>query len=285
MTVCVGAICQDNNVAVVASDRMVTTSMPPIEFEHTKQKIFQISPNCISLTAGNALRPVELIPKLKTILTKIPPISQVAEKTKELYQILRSNQAEDIFLRPRTISKEIFYSRGASFLPPDLFRAIDRDFTSFNYGLDILIAGVDNKAHLYGVSNPGIVNCYDTIGFHAIGIGFLHAIQIFIASSFKTSYNIDEAISIVYAAKRAAEAAPGVGQETDICLVTREQIVDLPEDIIKELANIYDEVRKTPSEEIKEKSQKLHALLTKKQLKEDDNETGGEQSSGGEDAP
>lgn len=285
MTVCIGAICQNQDVVVVASDRMVTTNMPPIEFEHTKQKIFEVSPNCVLLTAGNALKPVELIPKLKIVLSKKPSLSEISEQTKNLYQALRAAQAEDIFLRPRTISKEIFYSRGASFIPPDLFRAIDRDFTMFNYGLDILVAGVDNEAHLYGVSNPGIANCYDTIGFHAIGIGSLHAIQTFIANGFKTSYNVDEAISIVYEAKRAAEAAPGVGQKTDICLITRDQILQLPGEIIKELAKIYDEVKKSPAEAIKEKSQKLHDLLNKEQLKEAVDETGGDQNGGGENAP
>lgn len=204
MTVCVGAICNEGDTVIVASDRMMTATMPPIKFEHTKPKIFPISNSCVALTAGNALLPVEIIPQIKALLTKASSIPQIAEQTKNIYQLLRAKHAEDIFLLPRTITKEVFYSRGAAIFPPDLFNAIDRDFTFFNFGFDLMIAGVDQEAHLYGITNPGFASCYDSISFHAIGIGHLHAIQVFIAHKYKTSYDIEEAVSVVYAAKKSS---------------------------------------------------------------------------------
>jgi 20S proteasome alpha/beta subunit len=263
MTVCVGAICQDKAAIVVASDRMVTTSMPPIEFEHTKRKIYDITNNCIALTAGNALIPIEIIPKIRAILTKTSMISQIAQNAKDIYQALRAQRAEELFMRPRAISKEIFYSRGASIFPPDLFRAIDHEFSTYNFNFDILLAGIDHEAHLYGITNPGIANCYDTISFHAIGIGYLHAVQVFIAHDYKVSYTVEEAVNIVYAAKKAAESAPGVGLETDISIITSNGINNLGRDVIEELSKIYYEVKKTPADEMKEKSIKLKKMLEK----------------------
>ena len=90
----------------------------------------------------------------------------------------------------------------------------------------------------------------------------------FIAHNYKTSYDIEEAVSIVYAAKKAAEAAPGVGQETDICIITQEGIINLLPEMIAELSKIYNEVRKAPVEEIKEKSKRLKDLLKKMEEKE-----------------
>ena len=41
MTVCIGAICENGRTGIVASDRMVTGRMPPIEFEHTKEFFYE----------------------------------------------------------------------------------------------------------------------------------------------------------------------------------------------------------------------------------------------------
>lgn len=68
--------------------------------------------------------------------------------------------------------------------------------------------------------------------------------------------------------KKAAEAAPGVGQETDICIITQDSIINLVPEMIDELSNIYNEVRKSPVEEIKEKSKRLKTLLKKMEEKE-----------------
>jgi hypothetical protein len=265
MTVCVGAICEDGNTAVLASDRMVTSSFPPIEFEHTKRKIFPLTEYTVALTSGNALKPIKIIPKIKTSLGKNPDVESIAEKAKELYQFLRAEEAEELLFKPRTISKEVFYTRGAGLFPADLFNMIDHEFVRYDYGLELLLVGTDSLgAHIYSIRNPGIADCFDTLGFHAIGVGYLHAIQVFIAHGYKTSYNIEEAINIVYAAKKAAEVAPGVGKETDISLITEGKVIDIDPEIISELSTIYDEARKSPIQEIKEKSDRLKSLISKR---------------------
>ena len=185
MTVCIAAICDGGRSVVVASDRMLTSNFPPIEFEHTRAKIYNLSNYCLAMTAGDALKPIEVVPRIQATIheQKDPPdVGTIIDIAKSWYQHLRLAQAEEIFLKPRTINAQVFYSEGAKIFPPNIHAFLDQQFTEFNYGLDVLVAGIDQAgAHVYAVSNPGISGCYDTVGFHAVGVGQMHAIQSFVA--------------------------------------------------------------------------------------------------------
>ena len=267
MTVCIGAICNNGEAAIVASDRMVTGHYPPIEFEHTKPKIFDLTKSCVVLTAGSALKPIELINRTKQALDEIgkpQTVEQIVETMGSLYQMLRAREAEEVILKPRTMSKELFYQKGVNILPSDLFNVIDNQFTRYDYGIQVLVVGIDAQAHIRSILNPGLVNCYDTLGFHAIGVGYLHAIQVFIGHRYDTSFSMEEAMNIVYSAKKAAEVAPGVGNETDISVILPDRIGHIDPKIIKELSKIYQEVRKSPVEVIKESSSRLASLIAER---------------------
>ncbi len=56
MTVCIAAINEKHKLIAFATDRMVTATFPPIEFEHSMPKVTQINNYCIALSAGDALR-------------------------------------------------------------------------------------------------------------------------------------------------------------------------------------------------------------------------------------
>ena len=176
---------------------------------------------------------------------------------------------------------ELFYKEGISLLPPDLFNVIDNQFSRYDFGLELLVVGIDSSgAHIHTIRNPGLDDCFDSLGFHAIGVGALHAIQHFIASRYKTSYNLDEAISVVYAAKKASEVAPGVGRETNICLIMRDRIIQVDPEIIGELSKIYEKVRKPIIEEIRESSKLLGTLLEARKTEAENEKKGGKENNG-----
>jgi 20S proteasome alpha/beta subunit len=54
MTICIGSTCNSSKVAVVASDRMITTGDLTVAFEHDVPKITKLTDNCLALTAGAA---------------------------------------------------------------------------------------------------------------------------------------------------------------------------------------------------------------------------------------
>lgn len=246
----------------MASDRMLTSSYPPIEFEHTNPKLFDLTETCVAMTAGDALKPVEIVPVVRNNLSErknAPPVEGIVDLIKNLYQANRLSFAEEIFLKPRTIDCKIFYSHGSSIFPREIFGFIDDQFTRFDYGLDLLIAGIDYQAHIYAVHNPGIAGCYDLVGFHAIGVGQLHAIQAFVAQHYSVECSLAHAMNAVYAAKKSAETAPGVGVETDMIVITPDGKQRVSKSDLKTLDEIYREVTAPRSKEIEEASKKLKA--------------------------
>ncbi len=264
MTVCIAAICENRRLAIVASDRMLTISYPPVKFDHTESKIFPVNSHCLALFAGEGLKAPELISKIRASLVGNPSTQMVVDVTKELYQASRIEEAEELFLIPRTIDRNDLYRRGIN-IPADLFNLIDRQLSEHDYGLELLISGCDDSgAHVYSVRNPGVADCFDLLGFTAIGVGYLYAMQVFIAHSYKVSFNTVEALNIVFAAKKAAEVAPGVGQGTDLALISENGFEFLDSVTLDELCKIYDETKPSPFEEIKKKSDRLIQLLQKR---------------------
>jgi len=277
VTVCIGAICENGEAAVVASDRMVTSQYPPIEFEHTKSKIYHLSGYCIAMPAGDALKPIEVIPKSITAIgdqRRSPPIEQVVDIVKSWYQFRRMANAEERILKPRTINSQTFYERGIAIFPRDIFGFLDQELANFNYGLELLIAGLDSDgAHIYHIFNPGMSSCYDTIGFHAIGVGQLHAFQTVIAHRYSVSCNLMDCLNVVYVAKKASEVAPGVGKETDMAMIKDGQIIPITPEMVIALDNTYNEVTQPRQKEIETASQLLGDLLSQAEKGEGDAKT------------
>ncbi len=265
MTVCIAAICDSGESVVVASDRMLTSRFPPIEFEHTRAKIFSLSDYCIAMTAGDALKPIEVIPKVRATIheQKDPPhVGAIIDITKNWYQKLRLEQAEELYLRPRTINAELFYSEGAKIFPGNLHSFLDQQFTEYDYNLEILVAGVDQVgAHVHAVVNPGVAGSYDTVGFHAIGVGQMHAIQSFVAHRYDTATPLAKCLHIVYAAKKASESAPGVGVDTDVSFITGGKIQTIGSENVRNLEEIYGQVTAPRQSEI-DKAEKLLEEMT-----------------------
>lgn len=61
--------------------------------------------------------------------------------------------------------------------------------------------------------------CHSTAGFAAIGIGKSHAESLLMFSGHSPMKPFTDTALLVYAAKKRAEVAPGVGKETDICFI------------------------------------------------------------------
>jgi hypothetical protein len=72
------------------------------------------------------------------------------------------------------------------------------------------------------VDTGGSVNCCDDVGFAAIGIGAWHAKSRLMQGGYINNMFFAPALAVLYAAKKAAEIAPGVGRATDIQIVLRE---------------------------------------------------------------
>lgn len=245
MTVCLAALCavedaQDGTAVVVASDRMVTLG-GFIEFEHAVPKMAQSSPCGIVMIAGDTLVGTSLARDVgATFDGKAPRVADIAEALAQGYTGVRQRRVQQQILSPRGLDFNTFYGAHAS-LNPNVTMMIDNAMATFNLGVELLLAGVDSgRGHIYSVTNPGDTHQHDVIGYTAIGSGALHALQALIGFGHHSKAELKETVFRVYAAKRRAEVAPGVGHDTDLAIVRSAGIERLTADQLKQLETVYD---------------------------------------------
>jgi 20S proteasome alpha/beta subunit len=243
MTVCIGVICNNGQNVVLSGDRMITGNSLSIEFEHPKPKLKSITDNCAIATAGDALAYTELINRVVSEVhnLKNPSITQIVKEIQDAYVDIRQKRIQDLILRPRGIPDIYDFYKMQQSLIPDVALAIQNAIDSYDYGLEILIGGVDGTgAHLYGVANPGVSVCFDALGYNAIGIGEPHAVSTIISSEHTIEKSVEETLYLVFKAKRVSEKAPGVGDKyTDLWVVNHEATLPLQYEVIKTLNDYY----------------------------------------------
>lgn len=251
MTVCIATLCNQAKDVVVASDRMITATYPPVEFEHGMPKLEVICPSCIVLTAGDALAHADICRAVKGIVAGLshPQTAVITEHIRATYVVERRKVINQRFLEPRGWTLDDFYEKYARTIHPDLMLTIDRQISTYDYGLEIIVAGVDSdEGHIYGIRNPGEVDCYDALGYHAIGIGDMHAVSSLIGNKCIPTVGTKMAVYMVYEAKKNAENAPGVGDDTDMAIVNKDGHQVLNNEHITLLNKIY-ELRRVPQTE------------------------------------
>lgn len=242
MTVCIGTLCENRHCVILAADRMVTSGLA-IEFEHpVSNKITKLSENCLALTAGNALVYTELFNAVchATSNKRFTSVEEFVEAIKEMYQALRRKQIEERFLMPRSFRNFQEFYQAQPVVSESIVFMIQQEIERFNYGLDILVGGVTgDAAHLYNISDPGTSQCYDSLGFQAIGSGMNLALSSLIGSGCHQDLSLAEALLTTVSAKMHAENAPGVGRRTDVSLIRPGQpCVHFSDDQIKRLKEL-----------------------------------------------
>ena len=256
MTICLGALCagadgREASAVVVASDRMVTMG-GITEFEHEVPKVTQIGDRIVALAAGDALRGARLVQELRRYIQQgAQPMQNVAATAAAQYAALRRQQIENDILSPRGITLQQFYQGLQQAMLPQAVINIDNLIATFNYNLEVLIAGADDSgAHLYAIGNPGgSYDDFQPIGYAAIGSGALHAVLSLIGLKQAPMHALRETVFNVYASKRRAEAAPGVGRETDVVIIQDTAVMRVEQPVLQRLDTLYQEYQR-PVEEI-----------------------------------
>ncbi|MDN5845838.1 MAG: hypothetical protein L0H53_06140 [Candidatus Nitrosocosmicus sp.] len=203
MTVCIGAISKNGDAskeyAVVVSDRMVTLSLPSIEFEQKLSKSVQITQNCVVSTAGSSLAFADILKDVSTSLSadQSYEMHEIIEKLKKSYNKIRSKKIEENILNKIGISTlHEFFDRN-QILSKEMVDQIFEAIATYDYGLVLLVTGVDNSgAHVYRINNPGASMVYDNIGYCAIGIGDIHAISTFITNDYDPYLDLDHIVAL-----------------------------------------------------------------------------------------
>jgi hypothetical protein len=252
VTVCIAALFRWNyapvgeqpNVgiaAICASDRKLTAG--DIEYEPPQRKISFITPRTLILVAGDIAVHSEAImeshKQIKRDATVHP--HNIAKIYGQAIQAIKRRHAEDIFLAPVGLNTDIFIAQQHD-LSEGFIDKITNQLQRFEgTEVEALIVGSDGEnAHIYTVDKRGMIATSDDIGFAAIGIGAWHARSRLMQVGYVNSVIFAPALAAVFAAKRAAEIAPGVGKFTDMHLVMKDAVIDLMPNVAAKLPELYD---------------------------------------------
>jgi hypothetical protein len=250
MTICIGVVCQNRKRAIFASDRMLTSSGLSVEFEHNEPKYETLSSTCVGLSAGEAMPVTELFDEVrKTVASKASPtIKEIADLVSESLRKCKMKLIEEKYFKPRGLTIAS-YLQAQRHLNENVVLRLERAIEGERLRMINIVVGVDNYgAHIYEVTDPGHSECYQRLGFHAIGSDLPHAISTFISHDFTPSMDLRKALFVTYEAKKNAENAPGVGTATDIGFITEAEIKILSENELNTLDKIYTEKKRVFSE-------------------------------------
>lgn len=257
MTICMAAICADaagkeGAAVVVASDRMVTMANL-IEFEHTVPKAYAIGGRALALIAGDSLSGTQMVKEVATAVDGAPlTIAQLAQDLSANYTQTRNRNAEADILVPRGLTWASFYGQHQH-LVAQVTMMLDQQLNGYNLGVELLIAGVDdNGGHIFAITNPGSRALdHDVIGYSAVGSGALPALQSMIGFRHSVATSLQETAFRVYASKRRAEVAPGVGHETDMFVIQSTSTTAVPAAALDDLGRLYTEFLRSSQHDLR----------------------------------
>jgi hypothetical protein len=241
MTQLIAALCDGGKTAIAVSDRMVSTSDMTLGFEAPDAKSDIISDRFVVLIAGTIHEP-DLVRDVQQKAKGKDRFREIADVFKDLYQELRRNRIEDEILRAR-LGIQTFdeFHRKQQMLLEGLVIDTQERIARYDLGVQMVIAGVDEHAHIGIVGNPGVWRSYDSLGWCVTGMGDRHAENVFAWYRFSRATPFNQALYITFEAKRKAEMAGGVGRDTDILVVKPDGIHEVSDKTLKALGDIYDE--------------------------------------------
>lgn len=256
MTVCISAIYNNNSILGI-SDRMVTGGYGDITFEPPIPKILQLTSSIAVMTAGDQDIQIQVYQEVfKAIEEKIKEnpekwinVSEAAEIYSKCYFSLRNRLLENYLLSQFNLTLNSFIERQQSMnkdFVDMIVSKIERFQTYYMNDVETIVSGIDTFGpHIYVVKN-GKISCFDKLGFASIGIGSSHAVSHFMFSAYSRFASESKALLTIHQAKKKSEVSPGVGKETDMCVIGPQigsftMINPVPGglDIVKDLDKFY----------------------------------------------
>lgn len=251
MTVCIAAICSWNygpkekqipGAAVLAiTDRMITVG--DTEYEPSQQKVGRLTSSSWVLIAGDySIHSQAILDARKQVGTNAADTRNVATIYGGCLQKIRLKAAEDEILAPLGLNMDTFIAQQRE-MSPSLVDSLATQLQHYSgEGVEALVVGMDsNSANLYYVDHRGTVHCFNDVGFAAIGLGAWHARSQLMQARYVNTVPFIRALAIAYGAKKTAEVAPGVGEETDIQIIFPSGIEPLFPRVKDKLGEVYEQ--------------------------------------------
>ncbi len=231
----------------MAADRTITLNLEPMEFGHGhSSKLYELTPGVVLGAAGAPVYLPELMAELRRLRAKSSDRDWVNLASDAMTNLRRLKIEQTILRRFGWDYKtyEKYYAAGN--LLEAHARKILEEMDKYHLCVH-LVSGIIDDGHgsIHGIEDPGVVDCFDAIGYTATGSGENYAMQTLVRSDYTHDTPLTEAIYHVFEAKKAAEQATGVGRRTDIRVVVSEKRnIQLSDEQIAGLGQIWEEKQK-----------------------------------------
>ena len=249
MTVCIAGLFKFNYgtidapnhgyAAITVSDRKITVG--DIEYEPNQTKVAYFG-NCLVLVAGDIAIHTQAIQDTASELKgRNLPSKDIALIYGRAIQAINARYAESEILAPLGLNTDTFNAQQKDFSQSFVDTVMAQLQNRQPADVEALVVGSNGtRASIYLIDSRGRDYCMDDVGFAAIGIGAWHAKSRLMSVGYVNSRSLAPTLTALYAAKKGAELAPGVGAATDIRVVLKDENFDLWENVGSELASLYD---------------------------------------------
>ena len=245
MTLCVAAVAMDVDhgpCIVSCFDKRGETDMTSSQ---TEMKFRYLGGHWFALFAGDIFQANELLDLYKTHLKdRVLRRKELVDELRKPADLLRGKLV-DRFVRSRfSLSYREFLTLGSQF-PEDIYRDTCHEISELTLDCELIIFGfVEKGAVLYVVSGDCSVGTDDWLAFAGIGSGaplaeaWLH---------FREQHKLmllQRTMYHLYEAKKFGERAPGVGEQTELVVVSLDQLRYMPtppmgDKLIKQLDRLW----------------------------------------------
>jgi hypothetical protein len=241
MTICIAAIGVDDKskeIIVFATDHMVSIGNLG-QFEKTISKFKEINSNTVAMLSGNPLIFDDLLKdccKGKDFDIIKEKIHQNICSVKESYI---QKQILDMYKIDFDYIKEVLKGQVQNKYMHNVLQSVSEASLQTN----ILVIGFkQNLAQISEVREIGIQD-YRDIDFGCIGSGAVQAMNTLLFQRHSKSDSLAVTLYNVYKAKRNAEVAVGVGEETDIAILTEKGVTKIDGEKELVLGKNHDKVK------------------------------------------
>ena len=222
MTVCIAARCQHNGAPYIvgAADRMATSD--DIEFASPQAKIQKVSNSVAVLTSGSIDPHTYALGKTRLHFkdSAAPTVDEITRYYAASINEFRREHAALQAFGELGLTIDSFIEKQSSMLP-NIATSLLVAFQSHWITCQALVCGSDiNGVHIMAIDNKGSVASRNDIGFDAIGSGARHANSQFMFARHSQDNTLVDTLFLAYLSKKFAEAAPGVGPDTDLFFVS-----------------------------------------------------------------
>lgn len=238
MTVCIWALSDWWQWAVLIADRMVTFTTGWLQYQSDHErhkKTYCISNTAEILVAWDTIlwdtickmsqRVVaEYFSKPENSWANIT-IEDIIDVVKNQYQLLRLQLLEDHLLNSRWITLQQ-YQTWQCVLPANTINNIEQVISTHNIQVELIVAWLnrEDKYSIYTILNPWIISCHDVIWFISTGSWWPHATYKILQSEYNANLTNEEVKAIIIDAKRASEFAPWVWKTEDLILLPKKDV-------------------------------------------------------------